>query len=50
MTDGLGTIESTQVTLKQLVQRGLDYLSEEESVELFKEHFGEKYIIEKIHA
>jgi hypothetical protein len=35
------------VTPKQLVQRGLNYLSEEEAVELFKEYFGEKYTIEK---
>jgi hypothetical protein len=44
MTDGLGTREIPRVvTFKQLVQRGL----EEEAVELFKEHFEEKYTIEK---
>jgi hypothetical protein len=48
MIEGLGTRESPRVvTPKQLVERGLNYLSEEEAVELFKEHFGEKYIIKK---
>jgi hypothetical protein len=35
------------VTPKQLVERGLNYLSEEEAVEFFREHFGEKYTIKK---
>jgi hypothetical protein len=47
MTEGLGTKESPRVaTPKQLVQRGLNYLSEE-AVELFREYFGGKYTIKK---
>jgi hypothetical protein len=30
-----------------LAQRGLNYLSEEEMMELFKEYFGETYTIKK---
>jgi hypothetical protein len=48
MTEGLGIRELPRVvTPKQLVERGLNYLSEEEAVELFKEHYGEKYTIKK---
>jgi hypothetical protein len=48
MPEGLGTkVSPWVVTSKQLEQRGLNYLSEEGAVELFKEYFGEKYTIEK---
>jgi hypothetical protein len=48
MTEGFGTRESPRVvTPKQLVERGLNYLSEKGAVKLFKEHFGERYTIKK---
>jgi hypothetical protein len=45
---GLGSRKSRHIiTPKQLVQRALIHLLEEEAVDLFREHFGRKYIIKK---